>query len=403
MAAVLAIPAILEAEDQCVACHVELDDELAAPVEQFKTDVHSAAGLGCADCHGGDPTSDDPDESMDPKKGFHGKLDPLDVPKYCARCHSDAMYMKQYNPGLPIDQYDKYRSSVHGERNAKGDKKVAQCASCHVPHDMKPANDPTSGVYALNIPGTCAKCHADEEYMAPYGIKADQYARYETSVHGQALLVEHDLGAPACNDCHGNHGASPPLMGSIPNVCGNCHAFNADLFAQSPHRAAFKEQDIPACETCHGVHDITMLGTENLGDGDQSICLDCHDADDGTSGIATAVAMQGNLTRLEEGYHHADSLLAVAERKGMFVEEARYNLKDVRQQTIQAHTLVHSFDDSVVQTKVDSGMLVLAGVTEAAHEKLAESAFRRWGLLISTLIISFVAVLLYLKIRQLES
>ncbi|GAF82631.1 unnamed protein product, partial [marine sediment metagenome] len=78
MAAVLAIPAILEAEDQCVACHVELDDELAAPVEQFKTDVHSAAGLGCADCHGGDPTSDDPDESMDPKKGFHGKLDPLD-------------------------------------------------------------------------------------------------------------------------------------------------------------------------------------------------------------------------------------------------------------------------------------------------------------------------------------
>ena len=39
---------------------------------------------------------------------------------------------------------------------------------------------------------------------------------------------------------------------------------------------------------------------------------------------------------------------------------------------------------------------------EARAEGQAASANRRWGLLISTLIISLVAVLLYLKIRQLE-
>ena len=74
----------------------------------------------------------------------------------------------------------------------------------------------------------------------------------------------------------------------------------------------------------------------------------------------------------------------------------------MRQATIQARTLVHSFSDTVVSAKVDSGMLILADVTAMAEDKLAESAFRRWGLLISTLIISFVSLMLYLKIRQLE-
>ena len=55
-----------------------------------------------------------------------------------------------------------------------------------------------------------------------------------------------------------------------------------------------------------------------------------------------------------------------------------------RQSKIQAHTLVYSFDDLTVQTKVDSGLTILASVTGTAQEKLAESAFRGWGLLIST-------------------
>ena len=35
----------VRAEDQCIACHAELDDELAAPVEHFKTDVHAHAAF----------------------------------------------------------------------------------------------------------------------------------------------------------------------------------------------------------------------------------------------------------------------------------------------------------------------------------------------------------------------
>jgi len=387
---------------QCITCHKDLDEELSWPVDAFEEDVHNAAGLGCHDCHGGNPAGITPDEAMHDAPSFVGRPDPLDMPLFCDKCHGSAEYMKQYNPGLPVDQLAKYRTSVHGKLNAQGDRKAAQCASCHEPHRMKPANDPTASIYPINLPNTCATCHADEQYMESYGIPTDQFDQYSTSVHGRALLERHDLGAPACNDCHGNHAASPPLEAAIPNVCGNCHAFNADLFAGSPHKEAYAEADIPACESCHGVHEIISLTTANLGDGDESTCMDCHDADDGTRGIATAVAMQKGLYQLEHGFEHADSLIYEAERRGMYVKEAEYALNDVRQAIIQAHTLVHSFDDSIVGSKVDSGLLILAGVNAAAEEKLAESAFRRWGLLISTLIISLVAGLLYLKIRQLE-
>jgi hypothetical protein len=392
----------LPTNDQCVVCHRELEGELAQPVTLFTRDVHLAAGLGCADCHGGDRTKEDADESMDPKKGYVGAPDALAIPKFCDRCHGDAAYMKKYNPGLPVDQYVKYLTSVHGTLNKAGDTKPAQCASCHPAHNMKPADDPTSSIYPLNIPQTCGSCHADSAYMAGYNIPTDQFSGYTTSIHGIALLQRHDLGAPACNDCHGNHAASPPITAAIANVCGNCHAFNAELFAQSPHKPAFEAQGIPACETCHGAHKIEQLSSLHLGGAEPSVCLNCHASDDGTRGIPVAVSMKTDLDSLDQAYEFADSLLGAADRKGMYVTDAEFELQDARQARIQAHTLVHAFSDTLVAAKVDSGLAIVATVAQTAHEKLEESSFRRYGLAISTLIISFLALMLFLKIRQIE-
>ena len=47
--------------DQCVACH--FDDE-SMPEGWLVADIHLQAGLSCAGCHGGDPTSIDEDEAM---------------------------------------------------------------------------------------------------------------------------------------------------------------------------------------------------------------------------------------------------------------------------------------------------------------------------------------------------
>ncbi len=43
------------------------------PAVLIKTDVHTANGLSCADCHGGDPANDDPGVAMSKAKGFVGK------------------------------------------------------------------------------------------------------------------------------------------------------------------------------------------------------------------------------------------------------------------------------------------------------------------------------------------
>ena len=43
-----------EKVDSCVTCHAALADQLSAPVEGMKRDVHTEHGFSCVDCHGGD-------------------------------------------------------------------------------------------------------------------------------------------------------------------------------------------------------------------------------------------------------------------------------------------------------------------------------------------------------------
>ncbi len=82
--------------------------------------------------------------------------------------------------------------------------------------------------------------------MKPYGIKTDQFANYEQRVHHDALAVRGDLSAPTCTTCHGNHGATPPGVANVPNVCSNCHVFQAQMFATSPHRMCSLRWDFRA-------------------------------------------------------------------------------------------------------------------------------------------------------------
>src|SRR5690348_8874609 len=75
-------------KDTCVECHSVMDGPVQRPALLIKNDVHTANGLSCADCHGGDRTSDDPAEAMSPRKGFVGKPARTAIPKLCAHCHS---------------------------------------------------------------------------------------------------------------------------------------------------------------------------------------------------------------------------------------------------------------------------------------------------------------------------
>src|SRR5437763_14556607 len=148
--------------------------------------------------------------------------------------------MKRSNPSLRVDQEREYYTSVHGKLlKEKGETRVATCISCHSVHGIRAPSDPLSSVYPLNVATTCAKCHASSDYMKPFGISADQFDKYKTSVHAKALYDKQELSAPTCNDCHGNHGATPPRIAPVADACGQCHARQAGLFQTSHHKKPF--------------------------------------------------------------------------------------------------------------------------------------------------------------------
>jgi predicted CXXCH cytochrome family protein len=327
---------------------------------------------------------------------------PLNVTSTCATCHSNARFMRNYNPSLPIDQFAKYRTSVHGERNARGDAQVAECASCHGSHDIRSAKDIKSKVYATNLPQTCATCHSDSVRMKPYGIPVDQYESYATSVHGIALLEKNDVGAPACNDCHDNHGAVPPGVQSVSQVCGTCHALNAELFSQSPHKKAFDSRKLPECETCHGNHRIVAATDDLLGPQPPAVCARCHSAQENVLGYDAAGTMRSAVDSLSWMEIHARTLIEEAEQKGMEVSEAKFKLRSVRQARLESRTTIHAFDAKRLLEVAGGGTVTAKAVAVEAEGAIDEYYFRRIGLGVSTLIITILAISLFLYIKRIE-
>ncbi len=348
----------------------------------------------CTSCHGAHGIVTKTDRSS--------PVHPLNLPTTCTKCHSDATFMRTYNPSLPVDQLEKYRTSVHGKRNKNGDPKTADCASCHGSHEILPAKDPRSHVYPTNLPATCAKCHSNATYMKAYGIASDQFEQFAKSVHGQALLEKKDLGAPACNDCHGNHGAAPPGVESVSKVCGTCHALNAELFSSSPHKKAFDSRKFPECETCHGNHEIVAAKDELLGVGEGAICAWCHKENSNIKGYQAARTMRSLADSLIAREEHAMMLVDEAEQKGMEVGEAKFKLREIRQARLETRTKVHSFNLDQFSEVAARGFVSAATVTAEATEAIDQYYFRRWGLLIASLIITILAAALYVSIRRIE-
>ncbi len=403
----VAAPSVLKAQtaevNSCVSCHLEEGEDLAIPVKGMENDVHTQLGLSCADCHGGDSKAGldgDMDAAMDPAKGYIGAPERKDIPQFCGRCHSDPNYMRKFNPRVSTDQLARYKTSVHGKLLRKGDTHVATCVDCHGVHGIRDAQDARSLVYPSNVPATCGRCHADEKYMAKYDIPKDQLASYKKSVHGIALLKKGDLGAPACNDCHGNHGASPPGAPSIAYVCGQCHLNNSELFFKSPHRAAFAENDLPECETCHGYHEIQHPHDEMLGVDEVSICIDCHD--EGSKAYETAAAMRAKIDLLKKKIEDADSLVSSAERAGMQVSDAIFDLKDANDALVKSRTRVHSLDAEDLSKSTAGGVLLAEKALAAGRKALAELQFRRKGLAVSLVFLLILAVGLYFKIKEID-
>lgn len=317
-------------ETSCLTCHEET-------AHKFQADVHRQIGISCHDCHGGNP---------DPSADFVAAKDPAfqpnpfvgvpkrgDIPEFCGRCHSSAEYMKRFNPAARVDQVAEYRTSVHGQRLAGGDTNVATCIDCHSVHDIRRKTNPDAPIYPTHVAETCSRCHSDPKRMAPYPIPTDQYARWKISVHANAMFVKNDITAPTCNDCHGNHGATPPGVESVSFVCGNCHGREAELFRKSAkHDGWSRHNELLAsgskcgdchddarrdiaithfgeCVTCHENHGVVRPSVAMIGELPDVPCAFCHE---GQGALALLVAEPAS--KASHYREVRDDLLKVAER-----------------------------------------------------------------------------------------
>ncbi len=382
-------------ESSCVTCHAELDEDMA---HAFADDVHASSEISCHGCHGGNPLIQDED-AMSRREGFVGvPSKPGDVGAFCSKCHSDAEYMHRFNPAISTDQYAQFQISGHGLTLARNpnDKNVANCVNCHGVHEIRATNDPLSPVYPTNVPETCNTCHGDPEMMNQYGILINPYEDYKESVHGEALLTNGDISAPACNDCHGNHGALPPEVSTVSNVCGQCHALNASLFGESIHRGIWELRGMQQCGSCHGSHAIHHPTDEMLSAKEGSFCSICHEEGGPPDQVFNM------LDSLDHHIDLAENKLRLAESFLVSVDEGYFKLDKARTELTKMRVLLHNFDIDTLSASSAKTMDIIHDVNHIGDEGIANAKFRRNGFWLAFIIFAAFNIVIILKIRELN-
>ena len=401
LAAQAQAPAPVSKTDSCITCHSALEGEFGRPAQLFEGDIHKKYGFSCANCHGGDAASNEMDTAMSPRRGFVGRIQRTKIPEMCARCHSDSALIHQFKPQQRVDQLAQYRTSVHGKRLTVGDDRVATCIDCHSVHDIREVTDALAPVHPLKVPETCARCHANAQHMKDYNIPTDQFERYRGSVHWDALSKRGDLSTPNCATCHGNHGAAPPGVASVANVCGTCHVVFQNLFDQSPHKSAFEAMNLPACVQCHSNHGIMHPKPEMLGVDSEAVCVKCHV--NGDPGYIAATAMKRDIDELRTALASSEQILQRAESSGMEVSEGRIQLTVANEEWVRARVQVHSFEPGAVHAAVKAGLEAARKGYQTGVAALTERDVRRKGLAVSLIAIGLVIAGLWLTARYLDS
>jgi cytochrome b subunit of formate dehydrogenase len=135
--------------ETCGKCHAEIAAE-------FQQSVHGAAlargntdAPSCTNCHG--------EHTIFAHKDPRSSVAAGNVSAQCATCHGSVRLSEKY--GIASSRPATFSDTYHGLAMKGGSVDVANCASCHGAHNIKPASDPASTVNKANLAATCGKCH----------------------------------------------------------------------------------------------------------------------------------------------------------------------------------------------------------------------------------------------------
>jgi hypothetical protein len=400
----------------------------------------------CVDCH-----------------GTHGILPPADIesPVYprrvaetCSRCHSDAARMAGYRlpdgRPLPVDQYARWRHSVHAEfLLAREDTSAPTCNDCHGNHGAQPP-----GLESVTF--ACGQCHAREAELFRASPKEAAFESHRKLLAG--------AGEAGCADCHGNHGierATVAMLSPLPETpCEFCHepvgsgvskAVEASEGVQRHYetlRKGLLEQAaaegleggarfdwlveqaraLPTHTTAAGstepggpnlrpefqrlftkfrigkTHD-THQGEAGGTPGDSPVlpCAGCHTPGVGTA-LATGKAFVEHMRLLTTATARAERLLSAARRGGVEVREVVPHVDAAVAAQIELEVLVHTFasaPDGKFLAKYREGVEHAESALAGARAGLDELDSRRRGLVVFLGILVLVLIAMVLKIRRL--
>jgi predicted CXXCH cytochrome family protein len=413
--------------DNCVLCHT--DPEVQKPETLFSLpvasntsprlnlhdmaeDEHFRRGLSCAGCHGGDPANQKlehafvkewPSVGRDKDRGW--------LVPFCARCHSDPEFMKRFNPALQTDELAKYKDSPHGKLLLEAkDSRAPDCVSCHGVHGIRNAKNPLSKVNPKRVHETCGRCHADPKTMAGFtlpdrsSMPTNQLAEYRASVHGRARLERGDLGAPTCNNCHGNHAGMPAGLSSVSQSCGLCHAGNASLLEGSKHKQAFEQHKWSECGQCHGHHGVVKPSDSLLAPGPEALCTKCHQqyAKDHPECSTTTAYFFESITHIDQAWNAYGRTAEQLAMQGLDVDPIHEKLNELADALKQARSHIHSFNKNSFERVATPGLKAVQSISTLVEAANKEYRFRQSGLLTSIALIGLVMLALYLKLRRLE-
>lgn len=264
----------------CLNCH--LNEKMfpgeekgsAKFVAQYRTSVHASItkndveAAGCVDCHG-----DHMVQNADNPQASTMRARQMET---CGKCHSDVV--------------SKFRRSKHGQELEKGNKDAPTCTDCHGEHDIKTTFS-ANEFSKVNLVDKCLDCHKDGKIThKTYLGEEELITGYKESQHYKAL-VEGNLDAPTCSNCHGAHEMesaanvdSKISKRNLEKTCGQdgCHAKELKEYVGSVHEVAITikgNKDSPSCNDCHGNHVISKKDTTDklaASKGVIKLCSGCH-------------------------------------------------------------------------------------------------------------------------------